>query len=60
MVTEPSLTDDTGLEVTALNGAPGVYSARYSGEHTSYEDNVEKLLSKEMKPMRHVLNSEQL
>ena len=41
----PSLADDTGLEVTALNGAPGVYSARYSGEHASYEDNVEKLLS---------------
>ena len=41
----PSLADDTGLEVTALNGAPGVYSARYSGEYASYEDNVEKLLS---------------
>ena len=40
----PSLADDTGLEVTALNGAPGVYSARYSGEHASYDDNVEKLL----------------
>ena len=42
----PSLADDTGLEVVALDGAPGVYSARYSGEHASYEDNVEKLLSK--------------
>lgn len=37
--------DDTGLEVEALNGAPGVYSARYAGEHCSYQDNVDKLLS---------------
>ena len=41
----PSLADDTGLEVLALNGAPGVYSARYAGEQASYDDNVEKLLS---------------
>ena len=41
----PSLADDTGLEVAALNGAPGVYSARYAGEQASYDDNVEKLLS---------------
>ncbi len=41
----PSLADDTGLEVTALNGAPGIYSARFSGKHASYDDNVEKLLS---------------
>lgn len=40
--------DDTGLEVEALNGAPGVYSARYAGENVTYEDNVQKLL-KEMK-----------
>ncbi|RUA12340.1 MAG: non-canonical purine NTP pyrophosphatase [Flavobacteriia bacterium] len=40
--------DDTGLEVDALNGAPGVYSARYAGEEATYEDNVEKML-KEMK-----------
>ena len=39
-----SLADDTGLEVDALNGAPGVYSARYAGENVTYEDNVEKLL----------------
>lgn len=38
------LADDTGLEVTALNGAPGVYSARYAGENASYEENVAKLL----------------
>lgn len=43
----PSLSDDTGLEVEALNGAPGVYSARYAGENVSYQDNVLKLL-KEM------------
>lgn len=41
----PSLADDTGLEVSALNGAPGVYSARYAAEQASYDDNVEKLLS---------------
>lgn len=43
----PALSDDTGLEVEALNGAPGVYSARYAGENVSYQDNVLKLL-KEM------------
>lgn len=37
--------DDTGLEVDALDGQPGVYSARYAGENASYEQNVEKLLS---------------
>ncbi len=36
--------DDTGLEVTALNGAPGVYSARYAGEKCNFQDNVDKLL----------------
>jgi XTP/dITP diphosphohydrolase len=39
-----AVADDTGLEVDALDGAPGVYSARYSGEHASYSDNVSKLL----------------
>jgi XTP/dITP diphosphohydrolase len=41
----PALSDDTGLEVDALGGRPGVYSARYAGEDSSYEDNVEKLLA---------------
>ena len=36
--------DDTGLEVEALDGAPGVYSARYAGEHCSFDDNIDKLL----------------
>ena len=36
--------DDTGLEVYALDGSPGVYSARYAGENCSYEQNVDKLL----------------
>lgn len=36
--------DDTGLEVEALNGAPGVYSARYAGPDCSFQDNVNKLL----------------
>ena len=36
--------DDTGLEVTALGGRPGVYSARYAGEHCNSEDNIDKLL----------------
>lgn len=37
--------DDTGLEVETLDGAPGVYSARYAGENCSFEDNVLKILS---------------
>lgn len=39
-----AVADDTGLEVHALGGAPGVYSARYAGEHATYSDNVAKLL----------------
>ena len=41
-----SWADDTGLEVDALGGKPGIYSARYSGENCSYSDNVQKLLQK--------------
>ena len=37
--------EDTGLEVEALNGAPGVRSARYAGEGSSADDNIDKLLS---------------
>ena len=37
--------DDTGLEVDALDGKPGVYSARYAGEHATAEENMQKLLS---------------
>ena len=44
----PTISDDTGLSVDALNGAPGVYSARYAGKNCSYLDNVNKMLS-EMK-----------
>ncbi len=36
--------DDTGLEIDALDGDPGVYSARYAGESASYDDNVNKVL----------------
>ena len=39
-----ALADDSGLEVDALNGAPGVYSSRYAGENVSYKDNYTKLL----------------
>ena len=41
----PVIADDTGLEVDALDGAPGVYSARFSGVNATYGDNVNKLLS---------------
>ncbi len=40
----PCFADDTGLEVEALDGRPGVYSARYAGENATYDDNVDKLL----------------
>jgi len=40
----PAIADDTGLEVDALGGAPGVRSARFAGENASYADNVAKLL----------------
>jgi XTP/dITP diphosphohydrolase len=39
-----ALADDTGLEVAALDGRPGVYAARYAGEHATYADNCQKLL----------------
>ncbi|MCX7913556.1 MAG: XTP/dITP diphosphatase [Thermodesulfovibrionales bacterium] len=40
----PALADDSGLEVDVLNGAPGVFSARYAGDNATDEDNVRKLL----------------
>ena len=40
----PAIADDSGLEVDALHGAPGIYSARYAGEHASDDDNLRKLL----------------
>jgi XTP/dITP diphosphohydrolase len=40
----PAIADDTGLEVDAIDGAPGVHAARYAGPHATYADNVAKLL----------------
>lgn len=42
----PIFADDTGLLVDALNGEPGIYSARYAGEHKNNEDNIDLLLHK--------------
>ena len=44
----PAVADDTGLEVDALGGRPGVYAARYAGEDATYEDNCRKLLGELM------------
>ena len=41
----PAIADDSGLEVDALRGAPGIYSARYAGEHANDEENLRKLLA---------------
>jgi XTP/dITP diphosphohydrolase len=41
----PALADDSGLEVDALNGAPGVFSSRYAGPDVTYRDNYTKLLA---------------
>ena len=41
----PAIADDSGLEVDALQGGPGIYSARYAGEHASDDENLRKLLA---------------
>lgn len=41
----PAIADDSGLQVDALNGAPGIYSARFAGEKATSQDNINKLLS---------------
>jgi len=46
----PTIADDTGLAVDALNGAPGVHAARYAGENVTYDENVQKMLD-EMQPI---------
>lgn len=46
MIQTSCFSEDTGLEVEALNGEPGVKSARYAGENRSFDDNITKLLSK--------------
>ena len=42
---EAAVADDTGLEVDALGGKPGVHTSRFAGEHATYADNVAKMLS---------------
>jgi XTP/dITP diphosphohydrolase len=43
---QPAIADDTGLEVDALGGEPGVHSARFAGEHATYADNLALLLAR--------------
>ena len=50
----PSIADDTGLEVEALDGKPGVHTARFAGENCSYSDNISKMLD----VMKNIENSE--
>lgn len=57
---EAAVADDTGLLVDALDGAPGVYSARFAGEGATYADNVNKLLAelKNVEPARRTARFE--
>lgn len=48
----PAIADDSGLIIPALKGAPGIYSARYAGEPTDTQNNIQKVLS-EMKAIAH-------
>lgn len=50
----PAIADDSGLAVDALNGAPGIYSARYSGEAATDQSNIDKLLS----TLKHLPNAQ--
>jgi XTP/dITP diphosphohydrolase len=50
----PALADDSGIEVDALRGAPGIYSARYAGAHATDDDNNRKLLTE----LEHIPDSE--
>ena len=50
----PAIADDTGLEVGALGGKPGVFTARFAGENCSYSDNVNKML----KVMKNIKKSD--
>jgi XTP/dITP diphosphohydrolase len=52
----PAVADDTGLEVMALDGTPGVHTARFAGPHATYADNVQKLLAE--LAARHVTGPE--
>ena len=46
LVSRDCFSEDTGLEIEALHGEPGVKSARYAGETRSFKDNIEKVLNK--------------
>ena len=49
----PALADDSGIEASALGGAPGIYSARYAGEDATDEENLAKLLREVPPDGRH-------
>jgi XTP/dITP diphosphohydrolase len=53
----PAIGDDSGLEVDALNGAPGIYSSRYAGPHATFKENKQKLLAELAKLSEHIQHS---